>query len=643
MITEQYSKILEFNKILEMLSEMALTEKGKEKIASLGPYYDESKLLRNIEDTTEARETIEQLGSPPISAMKDIDKYLDTAIAGGMLLPEQLEEIQIFLMGSKRLGKYLEKAYELNINLGFYKDGIFELTSLADSINYSVRSGRILDEASKKLKEIRRKKEQLSNQIKAKLETMLSSKKNCFADNYVSKRNGRYVLPVKKEFKNQISGVVIDESQTGATCFVEPSAVIKLSNEIDVLEIDEMNEENRILYDLSDQVANHEGKMRNNIKTMEDLDFIFAKGKLSIKMKGVKPVYNWEQKIHIEGGRHPLLEEEVCVPLDFYTGKNIKGVIITGPNTGGKTVALKAVGLFSLMAQSGLHVPCKYCAMGIFSGVFCDIGDNQSISENLSTFSAHIRNIVNILEKADSNSLVLLDELGSGTDPLEGMGIAIAILEELRMKECFFIATTHYPEVKHYGDEAENIINASMAFDKESLKPLYRLQIGIAGESCALYIAKKLGLNKRALTRAYQEAYEGENTSTAQTMDNSFLEDAPEAKGKAKAVHTLTRKVEKRPHEEITQYERGDSVFLLPEKKLAIVYQEADEQGNLVVMFRDEKIKVNHKRITLNIKGTELYPPDYDFSIIFETKQGRKDRKTMGKHHVEGLVIKVEE
>jgi dsDNA-specific endonuclease/ATPase MutS2 len=361
-------------------------------------------------------------------------------------------------------------------------------------------------------------------------------------------------------------------------------------------------------------------------------------------MKAIPAKVNTERYIFIDNGRHPLINPTECVPLNFELGKSTLGIVITGPNTGGKTVALKTVGLLQLMAQSGLHIPCEDAELCMNNMVLCDIGDGQSITENLSTFSSHITNIINILSYADKESLILLDELGSGTDPAEGMGIAIAILEELRHKGCLFVATTHYPEVKEYANKTDGLVNARMAFDRESLKPLYRLEIGEAGESCALYIAKRLGLPKHMLDIAYQEAYCRENKKVHPSIDRNFLEGATESTDEKIKPQVIISHIEK--HKETKQtnirsqrFNIGDSVVVYPQKKIGIVFRKADEKGEVGVQIQKKKEFISHKRLQLKAAASELYPEDYDFSIIFDSVANRKARHKMEKGYHPELEI----
>ena len=486
------------------------------------------------------------------------------------------------------------------------------------------------------------------DQIRLKLENMLRSSRSIFSESFVSNRNGHYTVPVKKEHKNKVPGTVIDASSTGATVFIEPSAISRLREELETLRIEEENEEKMILYTLSAMVADSAEAIRINLEYMEELDFIFAKGKLSVSMKASRPKLNTERRIRLVNGRHPLLPIQNSVPLNIEFGGSIKGVIITGPNTGGKTVAMKTVGLLSVMAQCGLHVPCEEADLAMNAGFFCDIGDGQSISENLSTFSAHMKNVIRILEQTEEESLVLLDELGSGTDPAEGMGLAVAVLEELRGRGCLFMVTTHYPEVKEYGERTEGVINARMAFDRESLRPLYRLELGESGESCAFYIAKRLGMPQRILNRAEKAAY---GTVAGKTSKRPPEKTDPKPQQKAAASRIRPKRTEPDTGEKRRQrqtqigkkFALGDSVMVYPQKKLGIVFAPANDKGEVGVQIQKRKIFVSHRRLRLHVSAEKMYPPDYDFSILFDTVENRKARHAMERKHVPGLEIRHEE
>ncbi|MDD2504573.1 MAG: DNA mismatch repair protein MutS, partial [Clostridia bacterium] len=505
-IIDKMHETLEFNKVLRLLEEQALSENARHRIRQLIPYLSEADINRHMNETTQARLILEQYGNPPLSPMNDLEKTLSSLGKGIFLLPEQLTGIAQFLTAGRRLKGYLRRAEATTAEVATYGNSIFELSDVEDEISRAVRGGMLDDRASAQLASIRRKLISAGDHVKSRMDSLLRNNPDWFSESFVSVRNGHYTLPVKRECKNRVAGTVIDISQSGGTCFIEPIAAAKLQQEISMLHIAEENEIRRILFALTALVEENLYAININVEAMETLDFIFAKAKLSVVMQAAPLPVKLERRIVIKGGRHPLLNAENIIPLDFEIGGDIKGVVITGPNTGGKTVALKTIGLLSMMAQSGLHVPATDGVFTMNNAVLCDIGDGQSIAENLSTFSSHITNIIDILRMADDQSLVLLDELGSGTDPAEGMGLAVSILEELTGKNCLFVATTHYPEIKDFAKSTPGLINARMAFDRRTLQPLYRLETGEAGESCALYIAKRLGMPLHMIERAAKAA-----------------------------------------------------------------------------------------------------------------------------------------
>lgn len=601
--------MLEFDKIRELLKEGASTERARERIDALVPILDQERAEAAIEETTEARKVLDSLGTPPSGSTQEVREIAQEAELGSLLGAQQLDQIRQFAVLCMRLSRYLGKCRDIAPGIAGYGAGIQDLSPLQEEIERCIRGGRVDDYASRTLHTVRRHMEQLKDQIRLKLENMLRSSRSIFSESFVSNRNGHYTLPVKKEHKNKVPGTVIDASSTGATVFIEPSAISRLR---------------------------------------EELDFIFAKGKLSVSMKASRPKLNTERRIRLVNGRHPLLPIQNSVPLNIEFGGSIKGVIITGPNTGGKTVAMKTVGLLSVMAQCGLHVPCEEADLAMNAGFFCDIGDGQSISENLSTFSAHMKNVIRILEQTEEESLVLLDELGSGTDPAEGMGLAVAVLEELRGRGCLFMVTTHYPEVKEYGERTEGVINARMAFDRESLRPLYRLELGESGESCAFYIAKRLGMPQRILNRAEKAAY---GTVAGKTSKRPPEKTDPKPQQKAAASRIRPKRTEPDTGEKRRQrqtqigkkFALGDSVMVYPQKKLGIVFAPANDKGEVGVQIQKRKIFVSHRRLRLHVSAEKMYPPDYDFSILFDTVENRKARHAMERKHVPGLEIRHEE
>ncbi|WP_313128625.1 endonuclease MutS2 [Anaerocolumna sp.] len=628
-------QILEFNKILNKLEEYAYTENAKEEIRKLEPFMAERDVLAKQRETTEARIILDKMGNPPLVSLSGVGELLLVAEKEGCLAAEQLEYIAITLTAVRRLKDFLCRCKVLELSLPYYEVELDSLDELREELNNKIRNNRVDDYASKLLKDLRSEIERLDNKMRMKAESILKSNKDCLSDQFITIRNGRICLPVKKDCKFKINGSVIDKSSTGATLFIEPTAVASLNEELQELKIEEDNEERRILYTLTSMVAEQIEVFLQNTKIMEKLDYIFAKGKLSVELDGKTPHINTDRVIKIVNGKHPLMDKNICIPLNFNLGGDTNGVIITGPNTGGKTVAIKTVGLHCLMAQCGLHIPCDEADICLNNQVLCDIGDGQNISENLSTFSAHITNVLDILKKTSRDSLVIMDELGSGTDPTEGMGIAIAILEELRKSNCLFLVTTHYPEVKNYAEKTESILNARMTFHRETLKPLYQLEIGKAGESCALYIAKRLGMPGGMLRNASMAAYgKVELEFLGLTKEEVRRESAP----------IISKIREKKNQQSITEkFNLGDSVMVLPDKKIGIVCEKVNDKGVLRVQLPDKKIWINHKRVKLHVAAEELYPEDYDFSIIFDTVENRKARHSMERKYCGDLEINYED
>ena len=621
-------KILEFDRIKEKLAELACTEKARQQIQELKPSLSELEVKASQRETTEARKMIEICGNPPVTALQGVDEWIEFASKGGCLTPRQLEQISMVLAAVRRLKDYLRRGKEHEIGLAYYAENLDGLDDIREELGSKIRNERVDDYASKTLKSLREAIDRAETKMHEKADAILRVNKQYMADNFSTLRNGRICIPVKKEYKFKIQGSVIDKSSTGSTLFMEPLQVARLYDEVQELKIDEENEEIRILYTLSSILSDKEEIIRSNSRTVEKLDFIFAKGKLSLEQEGIQPEINTDRHIRIKNGRHPLMDKAVNVPLNFEIGNGITGVIITGPNTGGKTVAIKTVALNCMMAQCGLHVPCEEAEICMNNAILCDIGDGQNISENLSTFSAHITNVLDILKKAGRDSLVVMDELGSGTDPAEGMGIAVAILEELKKSNALFLATTHYPEVKEYARRTEGIINARMTFDKESLKPLYQLVIGEAGESCAFYIAGKLGMPGYMLSRAAKAAYGSDGEIKIEGMEGN-----EELK---KSSHPKIQKIKKAvTQKEAKKYQIGDSVMVYPEKKIGIICRMADEKGMLQVQMKKEKMWVSHKRIKLHVPAEQLYPEDYDFSIIFDSVEKRKAQHDMKRKYVD--------
>lgn len=646
-------KEIEYGKILGMLSEYAFSEKVKARLLQLKPYMDESVLIARTAETTQAKRILEISGNPPLASMIELEKIISLMDKHGVLNPDQLASVSQFVSTCTRMKRYLKRTEDSDSGVSAIGYSINEMGDLREEIDLCIRGGIVDDRASANLASIRRKITRTRDQIKGRLESTLKANSKYFSENFIVTRSGRFTLAVMREYKNQIKGTVVDVSKSGGTYFIEPESVGKLQAVIASLLVQEDIEVNKVLYTLTALVEDHLHLIKRNAEAMETLDFVFAKGRLSINLKAVPAQISRDKKILISKGRHPLLNTETVVPLDFRMGAADKGghgadgVVITGPNTGGKTVVLKTVGLFSIMAQSGLHVPAEKAVFGMHDMVLCDIGDGQSITENLSTFSSHITKIISILNTVTDQSLVLLDELGSGTDPAEGMGIATVILQELVKKKCLLVATTHYPEIKDFARETDGLVNARMTFDRENLMPLYKLEIGEAGESCALYIAGRLGMPVEMVKQAHDVAY-GHRHDNAKKSDYDFSSlpsvSLNSKDNKSKKVRLRRIEADNPDKEDLTgKFGIGDSVIVHPSKETGLVFQKIDDKGRVGVQIKKKKYLINHKRVELHIPSSELYPDDYDFSIIFDTVSNRKARHKMGKRHNADLVVTVDE
>ncbi len=641
---------IEFNKIKERWAELAATDYSKSLIEEASVILDEKELRKQLRDTSDSRDMIEKLGAPPVQNVNEMKEVLTVAQRGDCLTPYQLERVETVLAVVERLAHYLSRGKQYGNPLAYYDENLDSLEYLRDEINRQIRNEAVDDRATKELFDIRTNMVQAEDKMKQKAEQIIRSNKDCMADSFYSLRSGRVCVPVKKEYKFKIPGSVIDKSATGNTLFVEPVGVSRYFEELELLKIDEENEVYKILYTLTAMVSDAVEILEEDMRMIEKLDYIFSRGKLSIDLDCVEPKINLERRIILKEARHPLMDKTVNVPLDFSLGEmrkdetgdnenRISGIVITGPNTGGKTVAIKTVMLNSYMAQCGLHVTCKEADICMNSNYLCDIGDGQNLSENLSTFSAHIKNVLGILERVNKDSFVIMDELGSGTDPTEGMGIAVAILEELRKSGANFLVTTHYPEVKEYAEKTEHIVNARMTFDRETLMPTYKMVIGEAGESCAFYIADRLGMSREMLGTAVEAAY-GKAAVDSYKFQSTDDEENKKSKRKKEPSERITKiKKPKKTAKIDVDYKLGDSVMVYPDKKIGIVCELANEKGVLRVQVAGKKIWINHKRVKLHVRAEELYPEDYDFSIIFDSVENRKLRHDMGRKLVEGTLV----
>ena len=486
---------LEYDKIIDRLVSFAASDKAKERLKKLVPMTDIHDINAALSETSDALSRVYAKGAVSFGGVHDIGASVKRLEIGSSLNTVELLHISSLLTAAARVKNYYEDTTD---SLTGYFHALEPLTPLNTEIKRCIVSeDEISDDASANLRSIRRQKVLAAERIHTELNKMLnsSSVRNCLQDFVITSRSGRYCLPVKAEYKSQVPGMVHDQSATGSTLFIEPAAVVKLNNDIRELELKEQAEIEAILAELSAKASEFTDELLTDFQVLTTLDFIFAKAQMSKQYKCSCPVMNTNNYINIKKGRHPLIDPHKVVPIDIYLGKNFNLLIITGPNTGGKTVSLKTVGLLTLMAQSGLHIPAlDHSELAVFDNVFADIGDEQSIEQSLSTFSSHMTNTVSILKEADAHSLILFDEIGAGTDPTEGAALAISILNDLHKRGITTMATTHYSEIKVYALTTDGVENACCEFDVESLRPTYRVLIGIPGKSNAFAISKKLGL-----------------------------------------------------------------------------------------------------------------------------------------------------
>ncbi|KGX93422.1 DNA mismatch repair protein MutS [Pontibacillus halophilus JSM 076056 = DSM 19796] len=517
--------VLEYDKIIEQLKTHAASSLGKEAVQRLHPSTDVEEVRRWQEETEEAATVLRLKGYAPLGGIFDIKPQVKRATIGGVLTPEECLDIASTLYGGKNLKTFIEEIEDASLPiLNEIVEQIVPLSELERAIRNAIDDyGKVMDGASDKLRTLRSRIRSYESRVRDKLEGYTRSNSKMLSDAIVTIRNDRYVLPVKAEYRGSFGGIVHDQSSSGATLFIEPQAVVDLNNELQETRVQEANEVERILRELSERIAEDESFLYINVQALGHLDFLFAKAHLGRVMKAAKPTINDAGIIKMREARHPLISMDEVVANDVFLGEEYTSIVITGPNTGGKTVTLKMVGLSSLMAQSGLRIPAQDgCEMPVFENVFADIGDEQSIEQSLSTFSSHMTNIVEILKGVNEKSLVLFDELGAGTDPQEGAALAMSILDEVVNRGARVIATTHYPELKAYSYNRERVINASVEFDVQTLRPTYRLLIGVPGRSNAFEISRRLGLNESIIETAKGQV--GTDSASVETMIASLEE-----------------------------------------------------------------------------------------------------------------------
>lgn len=578
-------KTLEFDKILEKTAGFATAESVKQQILNLTPSDDLYEVNERLNETDEALKSLLKYATPPACPVKEQEASIKRALNGGVLSMSELLSISKMIKCGRMYHDYGEGLAEFPCLSGYIRD-IFVYNTLENDINSAIlNEDEMADNASADLLSIRRTMKQLNNKIRDTLNGLISSGNysKYLQEAIITTRSGRYVVPVKAEHKGSVPGLVHDTSSTGATIFVEPMAVVEANNKLKQEETKEKYEIERILQQFSAKIAECGEDLLVNIKMLEHLDFAFAKAKLSLDMFGVMPKINNDGIINIKKARHPLIPKEKVVPIDIELGKNFDTLVITGPNTGGKTVSLKTFGLLCLMMQSGLHIPASdNPEMCMFKEIFADIGDEQSIEQSLSTFSSHMVTIVDIVEKSGENSLVLFDELGAGTDPTEGAALAMAVLEYVREKGAKTVATTHYSELKLYAMTTDRVENASCEFNVETLRPTYRLNIGIPGKSNAFAISKKLGLKEDILERA--ENY----LSSENIRFEDVLSSLEQNRIKIEEEHSEAERLSKEALEQEQKLKKEAEKL---EKEKENIRREAQRQAQKIIDDATEKVE----------------------------------------------------
>ena len=605
-MNEKALSTLEYDKIIEMLTSRASSPLGKIRCEDLVPSSSLGEIEYRQQQTQDALTRLFQKGNLSFGSVKDVRGSLKRLEIGSTLGITALLKIRGLLETPARVKSYGRREREngLTDSLDELFDSLEPLSGLSAEIRRCILSeDEISDDASSTLKQIRRSMKVTGERIHTQLSGMVSgSARTYLQDAVITMRNGRYCIPVKAEYKSQVPGMIHDQSSTGSTLFIEPMAIVKLNNDIRDLELKEAAEIEVILATLSELAANNREVIQYNLENMVELDFIFARASLAMDMNATRPIFNTDGYINIRKGRHPLIAKEKVVPIDIHLGKEFHLLIVTGPNTGGKTVSLKTVGLLTLMGQSGLHIPAlDRSELSIFDEVYADIGDEQSIEQSLSTFSSHMTNVVSFIEKADPHSLVLFDELGAGTDPTEGAALAIAILNHLQKQGIRTMATTHYSELKVYALSTPGVENASCEFDVETLRPTYRLLIGVPGKSNAFAISGKLGLPSYIIDEAKKQISEQDESfedviSTLEANRVTIEKERLEIEKYKEEIHTLKSQLEAKQEK-------------LDQRKERII-QEANEEAHAILReakeYADQTMKNFHKFGQANISVKEM-------------------------------------
>ena len=600
---------LQYNELKGIVKSYCVSGLGKKMLDKLRPSSDIKVVKNRLNETTEARAILDAVDHVPFFGVSNIEHILQNLEKGMILDPSELVSVSDFLRGCRKIKKFmLDKAFFAPV-IASYANSMSEFKNVEEEVDYSIKGNRVDSAASKELRRIRRSIESVEEKIKERLNKFLNSSTNkkYIQETFISKKGDRYTIPIKASYKNQVPGTIIEVSSKGSTVFIEPDTVTKLNGELASLQAEEAIEEYQILAALSGMILENMYEIKINLELISQYDMVFAKAKFSKHIGGVEPRLNDYGYIKLVHCKHPLLSGEV-VPLDFEIGENYRSLIVTGPNAGGKTIVLKTIGLLTLATMSGFHINAdKQTEISVFENIFVDIGDNQSIENALSTFSSHMKNLSEIMMGSNNHTLLLFDEIGSGTEPNEGAALAISILEEFYHMGCITVATTHYGEIKRFSEMHHDFMNAAMQFNSETLEPKYKLMIGKSGESNALWISKKMNIRESVLQRAKDY------------MENKDyrLESVVESKKRKP-------KIDKETTTEKYEYKKGDRVNLLDHDEFGIVYEGIDNFYNVVVFYKGEFMKVNVKRLSLELQAQELYPEGYDLETLFIDYNTRK-------------------
>ncbi|MFC4409771.1 endonuclease MutS2 [Chungangia koreensis] len=600
---------LQYNELKDMVKAFCISGLGKQLIDKLLPSGNLKVVKHRLSETSEARAILDSGSVVPFTGISNIEHIVSKLEKGIILDPSELLSISDFLRGCRKIKQFMIQQDFTAPALASYANSMSDFHSVEEEINFSIKNNQVDSAASNDLKRVRYHLKTTEEKIKERLNQFLNSSANrkFIQEFIISQKDDRYTVPIKASFKNQIQGTVVEVSSKGSTVFMEPSVVGKLSAELATLKSEEAILEYQILATLTGYVLENIQPIKVNIELIAQYDMIFAKAKYSRANGGIEPAINDHGSIRLLNCKHPLLSGNV-VPLHFEIGTDYRSLIITGPNAGGKTIVLKTIGLVTLSAMSGFHIPAERgTEIAVFDRIFVDIGDNQSLENALSTFSSHMKNLSEILQSANNNTLLLFDEIGSGTEPNEGAAIAISLLEEFYLKGAITVATTHYGEIKRFSELHVDFMNAAMQFDHETLEPLYKLLIGESGESNALWISRKMKVPEHVLKRA--EEY--------MTNKEYRLERVNESK-----IRKPKEEVHKKEHR--IDYQKGDRVKLLDHNDFGIVYKEMDQYYNVTVFYKEQFIEVNEKRLALEFKAEELYPKDYDLESLFVDYKIRK-------------------